>query len=105
MELDTFGMEQWAVSARSGDSYPERALDRDRIALLRILLEAGYRDQILLSHDMAMKPQLSVYGGWGLTHLSLNIEPRLRALGISADDIAAMRITNPARALGRPAAS
>jgi phosphotriesterase-related protein len=105
VELDTFGMEQWAVSARRGDRYPDRALDRDRIAMLRILLDAGYRDQVLLSHDMAMKPQLSAYGGWGLTHLSVNIEPRLLAAGIPAADIAAMRTANPARALGRPTGS
>lgn len=104
VELDTFGMEQWAVSARSGDRYPERALDRDRIRMLHVLLDAGYRDQILLSHDMAMKPQLTRYGGWGLTHLSANIAPRLRAEGITSGDIAVMRIANPARALGRPAA-
>jgi phosphotriesterase-related protein len=103
VELDTFGMEQWAVSARRGDGYPDRAMDRDRIAILRVLLDAGYRDQILLSHDMAMKPQLSAYGGWGLTHLTFNIEPRLAAAGIPEPDIAAMRVANPARALGRPA--
>jgi phosphotriesterase-related protein len=103
VELDTFGMEQWAVSARRGDSYPQRALDRDRIRLLHLLLDAGYRDQLLLSHDMAMKPQLTAHGGWGLTHLSVNIEPRLRSEGISAADLAVMRVANPARALARPA--
>jgi phosphotriesterase-related protein len=102
VELDTFGMEQWAVSARSGDRYPQRALDRDRIAMLHVLLDAGFRDQVLLSHDMAMKPQLTSYGGWGLTHLSDNIEPRLRAEGIASDDLAVLRVANPARALGRP---
>jgi phosphotriesterase-related protein len=103
VELDTFGMEQWAVSARRGASYPQRALDRDRVRLLHVLLDAGYREQVLLSHDMAMKPQLTTHGGWGLTHLSLNIEPRLLSEGITAADLAVMRVANPARALGRRA--
>lgn len=99
VELDTFGMEQWAVSARRGDEFPRRALDHDRMDMLDVLLDAGFRDQILLSHDICMKPQFTEYGGWGLTHLTRNIEPRLLARGISADDITAMRVDNPRRTL------
>jgi ABC-type uncharacterized transport system YnjBCD substrate-binding protein len=46
--------------------------------MLRILLDAGCGDQIMLSHDKAMK-------------------------SITKDDITAMRVTNPGWALGRPA--
>ncbi|KGM09087.1 phosphotriesterase family protein [Cellulomonas bogoriensis] len=102
VELDTFGMEQWAVSARRGEEYPRRALDQDRYVMLARLLDAGFVDQVLLSHDLCMKPQFLEHGGWGMTHLTLNVEPRLRALGVSEDEIAAMRVVNPRRMLERP---
>ncbi|MAY98708.1 hypothetical protein [uncultured Nocardioides sp.] len=101
VELDTFGMEQWATSARRGDTYPRRALDHDRIDMLASLLDAGHLDQVLLSHDLCMKPQFSTYGGWGMAHLSLNIEPRLLARGIDKNEIARMRVDNPRRVLER----
>lgn len=101
VELDTFGMEQWATSARRGEEYPRRAFDHDRLDLLACLLEAGHLDQVLLSHDLCMKPQFSSYGGWGLAHLSLNIEPRLLARGVSKDEITRMRVDNPRRVLER----
>lgn len=101
VELDTFGMEQWATSARRGDQYPRRALDHDRLEMLATLLDAGHLDQILLSHDLCMKPQFAAYGGWGLIHLTRNIEPRLLALGVSAEEIVRMRVDNPRRMLER----
>jgi phosphotriesterase-related protein len=99
VELDTFGMEQWAVSARSGDAYPRRADDQDRYDMLKTLLDAGYLEQVLLSHDICMKPQFTQHGGWGLTHLGRNVEPRLRALGITDAELHVMRVTSPQRVL------
>ena len=101
VELDTFGMEQWATSARRGDDFPRRALDHDRLDMLKVLLDAGYLDQILISHDLCMKPQFSAYGGWGLAHLTVNIEPRLRSCGVSDEEITRMRTVNPRRVLER----
>ena len=54
VELDTFGMEQWAVSAPSGDGYPARALDRDRVRLLGILLDA--RQAVIVSDAGVVPP-------------------------------------------------
>jgi phosphotriesterase-related protein len=102
VELDTFGMEQWAVSARRGEEFPRRSFDQDRYDMVRILLDRGYLDQILLSHDICMKPQFVAHGGWGLRHLTRNVVPRLAALGVSGDEIATMRVDNPRRALERP---
>jgi len=102
VELDTFGMEQWAVSARRGDGYPTRAFDDDRIDLLIALLDAGYADRVLVSHDIAMKPQFTRYGGWGLTHLERSIRPRLAARGVGAAAFEALTVENPARALATP---
>lgn len=100
VELDTFGMEQWATSARRGDDYPLRAFDHHRIDMLVALLDAGFAEQILLSHDIAMKPQFTRYGGWGLTHLGVNIRPRLAARGVSDEVFTQLTVANPAIALG-----
>ncbi|MEU6537102.1 hypothetical protein [Streptomyces sp. NPDC047000] len=99
VELDTFGMEQWAVSARRGDGFPRRSFDHDRIGMLLALLEAGHEERILLSHDIAMKPQFTAYGGWGLTHLLENVRPRAIAAGVPADTWDRLLTDNPRRAL------
>lgn len=99
VELDTFGMEQWATSARRGDGFPDRAFDHHRIDMLVALLEAGYADQVLVSHDIAMKPQFTRYGGWGLTHLLGSIRDRLAARGVTPEVFDLLVRSNPARAL------
>ncbi|MGW0043903.1 phosphotriesterase family protein [Rhodococcus sp. NPDC003348] len=99
VELDTFGMEQWAVSARRGDDYPPRSFDHHRIELLVALLDAGYGDRVLLSHDIAMKPQFTHYGGWGLRHLLRGIRPQLAARGITDEVFTRLTVENPVAAL------
>jgi phosphotriesterase-related protein len=64
-----------------------------------VAVERGLLDRLLLSHDVCTKMQLEEYGGWGYAHLSRHIEPRLRRAGLSAADIRAMRVENPARLL------
>jgi len=99
VELDTFGMEQWAVSAERDGAFPERAFDHHRIDILRALASAGYLGQTLISHDMAMKPQFQRFGGWGLAHIHDTIVPRLLTLGFTPADIDLLQRTNPRRAL------
>jgi phosphotriesterase-related protein len=99
VELDTFGMEQWAVSSARGASYPQRAFDHHRIDILLALASEGYLGQTLLSHDMAMKPQYQRYGGWGLVHLHDTIAPQLVARGFTPADLDQLFVANPRRAL------
>ncbi|GAB6896998.1 phosphotriesterase family protein [Kineosporia succinea] len=100
VELDTFGMEQWSVSARRPDgTYPRRAFDHHRIDMLLELAAAGFLEQTLISHDIAMKPQFTRHGGWGLTHIGNTVVPQLLALGLTDADITTLRVTNPRRAL------
>lgn len=100
VELDTFGMEQWATSAARGGHYPQRAFDHHRMDMLVALLDAGYVDQVLLSHDIAMKPQFTWYGGWGLPHLLTTIAPQLEDRGVDEATFARLTVANPAAALG-----
>ena len=92
VEFDTFGIELY-TDADLG----QFARDTERIELVVEIVERGYVDHILLSHDICWKTLLVEYGGWGFAHLSNNIEPRLRDRGITSDQIETMRVANPAR--------
>jgi phosphotriesterase-related protein len=93
-EFDTFGIEASLDATLS--EYPR---DSDRIVALVELISRGYADQLLVSHDVCTKMQLVAYGGWGYSHLSRHIEPRLRKAGVSDDQLTTIRIRNPRRLL------
>ncbi|MEV8228958.1 phosphotriesterase [Streptomyces sp. NPDC079167] len=73
--------------------------DRDRLALLLGLLEAGHADRVLLSCDISRHGYLVEEGGQGYGHLFSSFLPRLRAAG--ADDALVDLLTrrNPLRFL------
>ncbi|MCM2393602.1 phosphotriesterase family protein [Streptomyces albipurpureus] len=73
-------------------------LDR-RIEYVLAMAEAGLIDHVLLSHDLAFRPDLSSHGGAGLTVIATTIVPQLRARGLSAKEIDRLLIDNPRRAL------
>lgn len=93
-EFDTFGIEAYLDTSLS--EYPR---DTERIAALRELISRGYVESLLVAHDVCTKMQLVAYGGWGYGHLSRHIEPRLKHAGVSADEIATIRVRNPRRLL------
>lgn len=85
--------------------------DELRIRNLIEVVRAGYRDQLLISHDHAvcllgrgaaifaeLAPQSS------LTHIFERIIPRLIELGISQEDIEAILVSNPQRLFANAAA-
>ena len=90
VEFDTFGMEidtEFGVSTR----------DLNRIALVEETIKQGYLEHILISQDVCRKNMLLCYGGLGYAHISRDIEPRMRHVGISDANIRTMRVENPAR--------
>ena len=85
--------------------------DELRIKNLIEVVRAGYRDQLLISHDHAvcllgrgaaifaeLAPQSS------LTHIFENIIPRLLELGLPKEDIEAILVSNPQRLFANAAA-
>ena len=72
--------------------------DGGRMAHVLALIEAGHRDQVLMSHDIAYKSSLVKYGGYGYHHLLVNVVPRLRAKGVDDAGLARLLMENPARA-------
>jgi len=93
-ELDTFGLEMYWGATLS--QYPR---DAERIRLLMQLVERGHAERVLIAQDVCTKAQTTRYGGWGYSHISRNVEPRLLAAGLSPNDLRAIRVGNPARLL------
>ena len=71
------------------------ASDRERIAVLKELLEAGYIRQILLTTDVCLKCLLHIYGGYGYGHILENIFPMMQAQGISQRELDVLIRENP----------
>jgi phosphotriesterase-related protein len=63
------------------------------------LLAHGHAERILLSQDVCHDSQLTRYGGNGYTYLADTFLPRLRAAGVSDDEIRTITIDNPRRLL------
>jgi phosphotriesterase-related protein len=66
---------------------------------IRELLARGHVERILLSQDVCHDSQLRRYGGNGYTYLADGFLPRLRAAGVSDDEIRTMTVDNPRRLL------
>jgi phosphotriesterase-related protein len=74
--------------------------DRERIAFIKRLIEAGHGQQILLSGDLARKSNWPSYGfgnGPGLTYILWCFVPRMLEAGISPQAVDDLLIHNPAR--------
>jgi predicted metal-dependent phosphotriesterase family hydrolase len=63
------------------------------------LIRAGFRSQVLLSMDIATLNDLHSYGGKGFDYLLLKFIPLLRELGATDEDVQALLVDNPQRAL------
>jgi len=95
LEYDLFGLENSYYPYNPAFDMPN---DGGRMAHVLSLIEAGHRDQILMSHDIAYKTSLVAYGGYGYHHLLVNVIPRLRAKGVDDAGLTQLLVDNPARA-------
>jgi phosphotriesterase-related protein len=74
--------------------------DDARAAMVRLLVALGYRDQLLLSGDLARKSMQTAYGGTpGWTYLVEGFPLMLMDEGVPAPVIRQIFVDNPARAL------
>lgn len=73
--------------------------DDGRIYLIRKLIEKGYDDQILISHDLSEKIHISRFGGFGLDHILRNVVPQMKRKGIGNEQIKNIIIRNPGKLL------
>ena len=63
------------------------------------LIEAGYEDRILLSHDCFTKTNFRSYGGTGWAFVLEKFLPHLRTLGVTEEQTNKFVVENPKRAL------
>jgi predicted metal-dependent phosphotriesterase family hydrolase len=63
------------------------------------LIDQGFLQRILLSHDVCMKSHLRAYGGQGYDYVLTGFVPRLRQAGLSDEQIHTLTMDNPRSAL------
>lgn len=81
--------------------------DEGRVHTLLTLLDEGYADQIVLSHDAAVFSRVTPprwrarhTPQWRMDYLFTDILPRLRVAGVPEGILNTMLVTNPCRILG-----
>jgi phosphotriesterase-related protein len=98
IEYDTCGAEVFAP--RSPVTPPFwTALDLTRAQAIAQLVDGGYGDRLLVSHDVFTKTQLLRYGGFGYAHILRDFQYRLAEVGVSEKAIRQLLIENPRRML------
>ena len=103
IEYDLFGAEGylWTRMAVSED-HPRPSYmpnDASRVDAILALIEAGYLEKLLISHDICFKTRLCRYGGHGYAHILQNVLPLMREQGMSEDMVRAITVENPSRML------
>jgi len=63
------------------------------------IIEKGYIDQLLLSHDVCVQPMYTVNGGGGYAYISTQWLPLLKQRGLSDEQLHRIMVENPRRAL------
>ncbi len=95
MEFDLFGQESsWYLHAEI-----DMPNDATRVDYLRTLIAARHGDRLLVAQDICRKTALRTYGGEGYAHILEDVVPVMRRKGMSAAEIDAILIENPARVL------
>jgi len=92
LEYDLFGQEHSYYRAAPHIDMPN---DAQRLKWLSWLIEQGYKNQILISHDIDTKYLLLRYGGSGYGHIVNNIVPRMRSKGFKEEDIYTILVDTP----------
>ncbi len=94
VEYDTFGCECVADPLDTNVWFKS---DGQKIGFVKKQIELGNVDRLLLSGDMCLKLFHTKWGGWGYSHIPKHIFPRMRGIGITAEQINAMSVENPRR--------
>ena len=94
IEYDLWGTEMY--QEKFGNGWPS---DPERISAVETLIEDGYADRLLFSHDVCMKVQRRQYGGFGYSHLLTNVRPMLESRSISSNIISEIMSDNPQQLL------
>ncbi len=69
--------------------------DAGRVVEIMWMIECGWTEQILISHDMAQAFRLVRWGGHGYHYILAEIVPLMRLRGVSEEAIDQMLVGNP----------
>jgi phosphotriesterase-related protein len=69
--------------------------DTQRLEFTTALIEEGYAEQLLFSHDVCNKVQYTAYGGYGYAHIPRNVRSMLRGQGVDEATIETLLRQNP----------
>eukprot|EP00026_Physarum_polycephalum_P011443 Phypoly_transcript_11670.p1 GENE.Phypoly_transcript_11670~~Phypoly_transcript_11670.p1 ORF type:complete len:349 (+),score=52.06 Phypoly_transcript_11670:86-1132(+) len=97
LEYDLFGSEISYYPYAS--DVPGMPNDTQRIQWVKRLVDEGFVNQVVISHDVYTKHRLSTYGGHGYGHILKNIVPRMKTFGITDENITQILQGNPKRLL------
>lgn len=92
-QFDLFGVECSYYQLNPVFDMPS---DGDRINMVIKLVREGRRKQVLMSHDIHTKHRLTHFGGHGYHHIITNVLPRIKAKGLSQEDVDTIVKHNPA---------
>jgi len=90
IEYDMIGMDFFYA-----DQQVQCPSDEESARAIVKLIDAGYLDRILLSHDVFLKMMLTGYGGNGYAFILRHFLPRLRRHGIEDATLERMMLDNP----------
>lgn len=99
IEYDLWGWEGHFPSYWTAEDFLDLPNDTQRIYELHQLIDDGYIDQILISHDICCKSRRVRYGGWGYSHILNYIVPMMLQRGMAQEQIDRIMIDNPKRLL------
>ena len=95
LEFDLFG---WVSTGQDqAQVRPPPPCDMERIRSVIGLVNDGFGAQLLLSHDICMKIQLTEYGGFGYGHLAAGLPLFFELCGLPQSELARLMTANPAR--------
>lgn len=73
--------------------------DSATVQAIKHLIDAGYRDRILMSQDVFLKSQFQRYGGLGFVHVFTSLQNQYDRVGMTANDLNHIFVENPKRAI------
>jgi phosphotriesterase-related protein len=94
LEYDLWGNEKYYTA-----QFDKKPSDPERVEAVVELVEDGYIDRLLFSHDVAFKDQLVTYGGFGYSHILEHVVPMLRMADLTPDQITTILTENPREVL------
>jgi phosphotriesterase-related protein len=96
IEFDLFGLESSYYPLDLRIDMPNDAM---RLRLIRLLIEHGHLERVLISHDICYRTRLKRFGGHGYGHILRNVVPLMRRREFSEQEIDTLLVDNPRRLL------